>query len=387
MKASLRYTLLSILLVLSTATVSAWDWGAMITNDSKFAGKDFSNLLLDQKNAASAWLRIPFNAKGTSYFITEGMFQFEQKDIKMGDTEGKKRNANAINLNLFKFAFSWKTGRNQISISAGRFLTTDLSGLIFTQAADGALVSFDFRKVVLSAYVAYTGLLNTRTVTMIGTSVTEDDSKVYQRADDYLVEALTVSFPNLFAGQTLSLQYFGALHLKNDFDDTRIYAEASLAGPLTTTLFYNVSGTLGLLKKGDNDLKTAGLGRLTVAYYAPVKSLTIGLNGVFASKDFLGFTSQTATNALTGRTEYTELAKAGLFLTIKPVQNLLLGANGDLILNAADGIEYEGFQYGLNANWQIVSDVSVGGTFYQYFDNKDSNRNKSCIQLKAAISL
>lgn len=74
-------------------------------------------------------------------------------------------------------------------------------------------------------------------------------------------------------------------------------------------------------------------------------------------------------------------------MSLKPVSNLLLGATGDVIFNAAESIEYEGFQYGLNANWQIVSDVSLGATMYQYYDKEDSDsRNKSCIQLKAAIS-
>ena len=176
-----------------------------------------------------------------------------------------------------------------------------------------------------------------------------------------------------------------------------MYAELSLGGPLFSTVYYNVNGTLGLSSYDGGDMDMGLLAKANVVYYAAVKNITIGINGVYASgeqgglKPFLGFTSQTATNALSTRkndleTQYTGLIKAGLAASVKPVKNLLLGATGDVILNAAKDIEYEGFQYGLNLNWQVVSDVSLGAVWYQYFDDETSDRNKNCVQLKAAIS-
>ncbi len=414
MKKSLKYTLLSLMLATSLSAASAVDFGGMITNDSKFSGNTFGKLLLEQKNSASAWLRIPFNNKGTTYFTAEGVYQFVEKDIKIGDVDANSydtRYAGIADLSLFKFATSWKKTSSQISLSVGRFHSADLSGLVFSQTADGLLAKFDFSRVSFSLYGAYTGLLNARTVKMVnknfehlngakflteyGEFSPEDTKKHYQRAESYVIGSATLSFPNLFASQTISLQGLGTFKMKDQTDTTysRIYAELSIGGPLVSTLYYNINTTFGFSKYDSEDFKVGNLSKVFLTYYAPVKNITLSLGGVYASgengglKPFVGFTSQTATNALQGRTEYSGIIKPTLAFSIKPVQNLLLGASGDIIINAAESPEYEGFQYGVNANWQIVSDVMIGASMYQYFDNDDKdNRNKSCVQLKAAIS-
>ena len=400
MKKSLKYTLLSLLLASSVTAASAVDFGGMITNDTKFSGTDFGKLLLEQKNAATAWIRIPFNNEGTTYFTAEGMYQFVQKDIKIGDVSPSPdtRYAGIADLSLFKFATTWKTGSNKISLSAGRFHSMDLSGLVFSQTADSLLISFDLNRVTFAVYGAYTGLLNARTVKMLTTTdFVEHDGKGslamdhYQLAQKYVVASATLSFPNLFAGQTLSLQGLGTFKVEGD-SYNRIYAELSLGGPLVSTLYYNLHTTFGFAKIKDDDFKTGNLSKAFLTYYAPVKNITFSAGAVYASgdngglKSFTGFTSQTATNASGGRTEYTGIIKASAAFSIKPLQNILLGASCDAIFDANESPKYEGFQYGLNANWQVVSDFLLAATMYQYFDKNDDNRNKNCIQLKAALS-
>lgn len=377
-----------------TMAASALDFGGMLTNDTKIAGKDFSNLLLDQKNALSAWLRLPFNAKGTTYFAMEGMYQFEYQDVKLGDTEGNAGYVGAVDLNLFKFGTLFEGNNFQVGISVGRFFTTDLSGLVYSQNADGGIILLETPLLTLSLYGAYTGLLNARTVSFVDTDVTEDTDKHYQRAEEYVVGATTLSFPNLFANQTISAQFFGAMKMKGD-GYNRWYVEVGMNGPILPCLFYTVNSTLAIYRDYEtaNSQSVANLSKAALYWYVPqVDNLAFALNAVYASGDnggldpFLGFTSQTATNALSGRTEYTGLLKAGLAASKKILDNLLVGANGDVIFNAEDSLAYEGFQYGINANWQILSDISVGALFYQYYDTDDSDRNKTCIQLKAAIS-
>ncbi|MBQ7159968.1 MAG: hypothetical protein IJS09_11195 [Treponema sp.] len=407
MKKSFKFTLLSLLLAGSMATASAIDFGGMFTNDSRFSGNSFGKLILEQKDTISAWLRIPFNKQGTSYFITEGMYQAFWKNIEInGDATGEKNKYTGIvDLNLFKFYGLWKTSSGQISLSAGRFFSADLSGLVFSQTADSALLSFDFSKFTFSVYGAYTGLLNARTVSMINNIFTvsngessstneffkEDDSKHYQRAEDYVIAAMTVSFPSLFETQTLAAQFLGAYKAKDD-SYNRMYAEFSAGGPLVSTLYYNANTTFSFVNFNSGDWEIGNFSKLFLTYYASFKNMAFSVGGIYASgengglKSFTGFTSQTATNALKGRTEYTSLIKASAAFSIKPVTNLLLGLNSDIIFNAAESPKYEGFQYGANANWQVVSDVGLGLSMYQYFDKNDDDRNKSCVQLRAAIS-
>ena len=396
MKKSLAYAFAALLFTGAIYTASAVDFGGMITNDSKFTnvagyGNGFGKLALNQKNAASLWLRTPFNQKGTTYFTAEGLFQWERKYFNLSGLDDlQDKNLFAADVDLFKFATQVDTESGKFNVTAGRFFVSDLSGLVFSQTADGLLLSYEVSRLRVSAYGGYTGLLNARVVSILDPSFVEDTDKIYQLAAKYAVGALSLSFAA--ANQTISAQFLGAFRLENETYN-RMYGELSLGGPLFSTVYYNLNGTLGFASYDGGDMNMGLLGKAGLTYYAPVKSLAIGVNGVYASgeqgsfKPFAGFTSQTATNALSGWTEYTGIIRTGLAMSLKPVSNLLLGATGDVIFNAAESIEYEGFQYGLNANWQIVSDVSLGATMYQYYDKEDSDsRNKSCIQLKAAIS-
>lgn len=406
MKKVFKRALCSLIAIGSMAALSAIDFGGMITNDSKLSGNGFNKMLLEQKNAVSAWIRIPFNQKGTTYLAAEGMYQFQEKGIKLfGDAEGNARYTGLVDLSLLKFSTTMKKNFGQVSISAGRFFSSDLSGLAYAQTADSVLASIELSRFNLALYGAYTGLLNARTVSMINNTFAlkdgklekanvfgaEDEEKHYQRAEDYIVGSAVVSFPYLFANQTVSAQFLGTFHVK-DASYTRMYAELSIGGPLVSTLYYNVNTTFGFASYDGGSMDVSNLSKAVLSYYnVDAKNLAVNLGAIYASGDsglkpFTGFTSQTATNALSGRTEYTGLLKASLLASIKPIQALLLGASGDLIFNAAESIKYEGFQYGANVNWQIVSDISLALSMYQYFDKDDSARDKSCVQLKAAIS-
>lgn len=387
-----KYAILSCIIATCMATASAIDFGGMLANDSKFTGNAFSELILDQRDDLSAWLHIPLNEKGTTYFATEGLFQFERKDIDLFNTfDGRDSyNASALDISLFKFVTTVERDTYKLTLSAGRFFTTDITGIIFSQNADGVLLSYETALLHLSAYGAYTGLLNLRTVSMIGETEAEDYDKLYQLAAKYAIGSLSLTFPTLFANQTIGAQFLGTFHLEDE-TNTNLYVELGITGPLFATVYYAVNTTLGLSKQGSNDMEVANLTKGSVQYYAPFANAVLSLNGVFASgngndHNFTGFTSQTAVNALSGRTEYTNLLKTGLSASLKPVQNVLVGATADVICNTADSFAYEGFQYGLSADYQVVSDASVGVSMYQYFDKDDDNRNKSCVQLKAAIA-
>ncbi|MBP5283945.1 MAG: hypothetical protein J6Y93_04710, partial [Treponema sp.] len=103
-------------------------------------------------------------------------------------------------------------------------------------------------------------------------------------------------------------------------------------------------------------------------------------------KPFKGFTSMTAVNSNTGRTQYSNLAKGGLGFSFKPVTSLLFAANAAAVLNPEDSFSYAGFEYSAGLNWQIVSDVLVAGKVSMYFDSENSDMNKNEFSLTALIT-
>lgn len=372
----------------ATAAVSAAaavDFGGAFDNDSKFSGNTTSDLKCDQKDTVSAWIRTPFDNDGNTYFVAEALYQYENDFA----TETK---TNVIDVDLCKFGWSKVSGSNKMSLAAGRFSSFDLSGIVFNQTADGILFRVEMPRFTAAAYAGYTGLLNAQMVTILspaGESFNVDTDKAYVCAAKYGIASLSLSLPYCIANQTVSAQFFGTFRLE-DNSYNRMYGTIGINGSIIPSLFYNLTSTLGMTSYDGASYDLSNLTAASVTLY-PAKTVSVGLNGVYASgeqgpfKAFTGFTSATASNAL-DEPQYTGIAKCGLSATVKPVKSVLAGASADIVFNALDSVEYGGFQYKINASWQIVSDVQAGAVFYQYKDNDNSDRDKSCVQLKAVIT-
>jgi hypothetical protein len=369
----------------AVSTAAAVDFGGAFDNDSKFRGNTASDFKCDQKDTVSAWIRTPFDNDGNTYFAAEALYQYENDFAAETKT-------NVIDVDLFKFGWSKMSGANKISLSAGRFSSFDLSGVVFNQAADGILFRYEMPRFAVSAYGGYTGLLNAQMVTILtpaGETFEIDSGKAYVCAAKYGIASLSITLPYIVANQTISAQFFGTFRLE-DTSYNRMYGTLGLNGSIIPSLFYTITSTLGMTSYDGASYDLSNLTTVSVTLY-PSKTISFGLNGVYASgeqgpfKAFTGFTSETASNAL-DEPQYTGIAEFGLSATVKPVKNVLAGASADIVFDALDSVEYDGFQYKVNASWQIVSDVQAGAVFYQYKDNDTSGRDKSCLQLKAVIT-
>lgn len=389
----------SCIALLSAVNVFALETGGLINNDSKFANveKDGS-LKIDQKNAINLWLRTPLTQDGKSYFTAEGAFKSEY-DASVVNSDDKLKLS--LDLNLFKLVLHKELDAGELLLSAGRFFNADLSGLVYTQNGDGLKFTAKLPKVSVSLFGAYTGLLNAKNITILDREGAHPDladksKTLYVLANKYLIGALTVSLPNLFASQTISAEGF----LAQSFESRKInryYGTLALNGPLFPKVFYNLSSTFGFSKEDEKDMEKSNLSQASIVVYPGFKSMSIALNGLYASGDqgsfsgFRGFTSGTAVNS-TKETEYSALTKAGLAFSIKPLPNILLYTNGDLVLDAFESIKYAGLQYSLGLNWQVVSDFSVGASFGQYIAKDDPEitgrigDSKTQIKINAAIA-
>ena len=383
--------------------------GGLVTNDTTFANVEKDGALkLNQKNGANIWLRLPITADGSSYFTAEGAFKSE---YIASEEDSDKKLKLTLDATLFKLTLKKELSSGDLQLSAGRFFNADTTGLIYSQNGDGLKIDANISKVSLSLYGAYTGLLNAKNVTILNQGInselspdlTDKEKTLYVVAKKYAVGAATFSLPHIFAGQTISLEGLGAFSLEST-KYSRMYGTVALTGPIVSPVFYSVTSTIGMFKYDDSDTEKGNLTTASLSAYPDFKSMSISLNGVYASgkqgsfKSFQGFTSSTAVESLAAP-EYTNITKGGLSATIKPVSNLLINASGDIVFNTAGGddkdkIEQAGFLYSAGFNFQALSDVSLGASFTQFIGKGDYSDkgygdiggNKTQLKITAAIA-
>ena len=383
--------------------------GGLVTNDTTFANVEKDGALkLNQKNGANIWLRLPITADGSSYFTAEGAFKSE---YIASEEDSDKKLKLTLDATLFKLSLKKELSSGDLQLSAGRFFNADTTGLIYSQNGDGLKIDANISRVSFSLYGAYTGLLNAKNVTILAnnsdltTDLNDKEKTLYVMAKKYAVGAATFSLPNIFASQTISLEGLGAFSLEST-KYSRMYGTVALTGPIVSPVFYSVTSTIGMFKYDDSDTEKGNLTTASLSAYPDFKSMSISLNGVYASgkqgsfKSFQGFTSSTAADSLASP-EYKSIAKGGISATIKPVSTLLLNASGDIVFNTASGddkdkIEQAGFQYSAGFNFQVLSDVSLGASFTQFISKNEYNNeadkfkgiggNKTQLKITAAIA-
>lgn len=389
MKITAKKITSTILAFILSCSAFAYETGGLISNDTKLKDNKATDLTLDQINEASLWFRTALSEDGTSYFVAEGSFKSEYDDGIPNDDD---KLALTLDVSLFKLAVQRTLELGEITFVTGRFFNSDASGFVFAQNADGLKIDYNAYSYRLAFYGAYTGLLNAKNITILGPSSNDalDPKKLYVLASKYAVAGLTLSFPSLFANQTLSLEGFGTFGLEST-KLNRFYGTLALSGPLFSPVFYDLSSTFGFSKFEDTDKVKGNLTKASVSAYPDFKSMSVSLNGIYASgkqgpfEKFQGFTSMTAITLLDD-SQYSGLALAGLSATIKPIDQLILRAAADLIFSAEEEIEYTGLQYSAGLDCQIVSDVSFGATFAQLIHKDDSSLNETQIRITAKIA-
>lgn len=382
---SIKNTCITLLLAVAVLPASAIEFGGTLDDNTKFAGATVNGLSLDQSNTLTTWVRAPFNNAGTMYLAVEGLFKYEYFQT----TESYQLTAD---LDLFKFGSTSKfKGNKTLSISAGRFSESDATNIILTQTCDGALVQFKMKRISLSAFGGYTGLLNAKQITILNSpssSYSYDTTSMYALAAPYAICAAGISAPYLFANQSIGMQlfsFFGTASTTSGYN--RLYGTLTLNGPLASNIFYTMTETIG----SSTTASVSNLSQLQISYYPNFKSASINVTGIYASgnngpfKTFTGFTSNAATFAMDSP-EYTGLIKAGLSASLKPISQLYIAAGCDCIFACPeDSVSYDGFQFYGNTLYQLFTDVQLGLSGQQYFD-VNNETNKTCFTAKAVIS-
>lgn len=381
-----KLLLLVVLICISLYSVMAVEWGGRISNDSSFSGNKFDSLKVKQTNTADLWLNIPLTKSNSSYFSTEGYYKFIYDTTETATNEL----TNTLDLNLFKFFFSSSLKKNNmISLSVGRYLISDLTSTVFSQVCDGIYIKYSGQLVDFNAYGGYTGLLNSKIVSILNaenTEYKEEENDFYSFAPKYLPVGVSIAFPSLFGNQRMDLQAWGFFDFNGD-NNNRYYAMLGFDGYLSKNLSYKLDTVVG----SKNLENLMNLSTLTVSIY-PTKSIAINLTGNYASgkqgslSSFNGFTSMTAYSTFAEDLQYSHMIKGGLTIIKAFGTYGYLSAGGSAIFDfPEDEIKYTGCQVKADALWNIFQDVQVSVSLSQFIaDNEDNN--KTNISLKAIIA-
>lgn len=373
----IKFSLVAALALFGASNIFAFDYGAVISNNTSVKTAADEKNYFNQKNDISIWARTPLGKDINNYFIVEGLYKFEY-DAYLQKTK------NYLDLSLFKFVFFKEFENGQLDASVGRFFTADTSGIAFAQNSDGAFVKYSGSFFNASVFASYTGLQNANVTSMIPSldSKIVDAYKVYELAEKYFVTMATVSFPSIFLNQSVSAQWVGGFRTENN-PVTKNFISLNISGPIIKSLLYDVTGMISFNSYNNQEQNTSPLVKARVGYYFP--NASVGANFVFAGEKFVAITSSSPLKSLQ-EPEYTDIMKLGLFGTYKPLSNLLLAGNFDFAWGD-NNYEFKAVQYGLSADFQIKNDVLVGASWNQYFDINKSDIDYNELSIRAKISL
>ena len=374
------------------------DYGGSIGTYTKLCtpanpGNDeFKNCSLKQEEILTLWIRHNFTP--TSFIAAEADARLRSIRPKLGKKLDSNSDVIIPDVKLLRFTKLFPIEKNKIMLNAGRFYFADISSTVLSQTADGASISFDFKKIRSKAYANYTGLLNAQNIQIINKQDSKyslDSKKGWYFNASYANFGAQVELPYLFANQTLSAEYLASIGFdgleKGSSGYNRMWGSLGLNGFLHKNLCYVLTTTFGSeLEDGISNLT-----KLSFTLLPDYKNMTLSLSGLYASgeqfglKPFRGFTSQTAVNSHE-EPEYTSLVKGGLSASIKPAKQLLLSASANAVFDFPESkLEYSGTEAGLNANIQIFSDLNINAGLTQFFAKKDK-QSKGCFILTATLA-
>lgn len=259
------------------------------------------------------------------------------------------------------------------------------------QPSDGAEIIFTNDLFSLGAYVGFTGLLNSNSVSINGKEM-EKRHSLYTEAPPFVLASVTAQFPYLFGQQSLSTNFYAAIDVHPENKKHHMYATALLNGPIGNSLFYILSTSLGLTKSDNKDWQFSNLSSLEISTYLPLSSM-ISWKTVFATGD-TGMTSEFETFTVSSANmdeslNYAGNIKTGIVATMRPVNSILLFAGADVFLNVMnDNMEkgYAGTQWTFSTRWQIVSDVQLSISAGQFFSAKTDIEPYMMANLKLLVS-
>lgn len=352
-----------------TANLSAFSWGGVIDNNSRFAANnDLSQKSLIQTNDLFLSFSSMLGKSGTMKIAGEGLFKSTYAAVLTPDFDGT--DLQVADCDLLKFSGNWSVGSGAVSLNLGRFQMSDITGSVFAQTSDGLSLAYNGLSAKAGLYAGYTGLLNRLNVSMVDNEA--DDAKIYALCPAYIPVLVDLAYKTLFETSTIGLQADAFIPKDSKKNTMKLYGTLYLTGPLSTAGTYSLMGTLESEKfktfmldaKADFNfyLGTSAVTNLGVEYAS-------GENGPFHS-----FTT------ITARSLYNGTNTAGLIipkLSVMYAKNTFFASITEkcVITMPEKKAKLDGFDTSVSLLFNILSDVQMGvdGGAYICLENKESS--------------
>ena len=363
-----------------SASLSAFSWSGLLDNQSKFIGNsDFSTIQLQQTND----LYLSFSSPLGENMKLSGEGLIKNLLVAQLEPSGADPEDDFIaDCDLFKFSGSWAAGSGVLSLNAGRFRISDVSGAVFSQVSDGLNLSYNALKLKAGLYAGYTGLLNAHNVSMNGVASGET-TKVYSLCPAFIPVLVDFSYKTLLETNTIGLQGAFFIPVDSEKNDIMAYGSLYLAGPVSTVASYNITGTVGL-QKLENLMLDA---KADFNYYlGNIGILNLGVEYLSGASDSIH-----AFTPITKRTLYNGDLTSGLIL---PKLGIMIAKNTlyfsltekGVVTMTADETGFDGVDSSISLICNVLSDVQLGCDADVYISTKDSKKNNYYMILKASLA-
>lgn len=219
-------------------SISAFDWGGVVNNNTQVAANADAGVGVTQSNAAYLWMQSSFS--DDLLFSSEVMYKY-----KFNANKEYNSFENIFDIDLIKLSGSSYIGAGNLDFSVGRFMVSDITGSVFAQISDGLLLNYGIKNIDISLYAGYTGLLNAHNVSILNKDGNVDSIKndFYSLCKPFIPISFGATFQQMFLQQSVSLftdMFIDASGKK----DNRFYATLALDGPFSQGLYYDFSTTL-----------------------------------------------------------------------------------------------------------------------------------------------
>ena len=345
------------------AAAFAVDGGASADSQSKFSGKKFDVLSLEQSEKASAWIAVPFTKN--IVFDARGYYRCSYTAQLSGMQSGISNHR----LDLTRAALAWHipldTVQN-VNITAGRFYAGDLSSCIFSQTSDGLRIAYSMPAFVCSAYGGYTGFVNAKSYTVHSLIYNIKPDQLYQVNAKYIAAQLTLQTPSLINNQTFGVEFSGFFNVdtaENTDGLNRAYGTLSADGPVVSKVYYSLSSSIGILYGGRGDPVIGNLSKASVVWYPGFLSSSVSASGVYATDKFMPFTFTGI--SINDVFSYSDVLKTGLALSVKPAEKISCTADGYVFFASNSdnsALAASAVQWTASGKWKITSDAFVSLT-------------------------
>lgn len=363
-----------------------YEWGVNFINSTEFMGHGFDSLKLNQNDSLSIWSKIPLNKDNSTYIVGDASYRFKYENA--GNNPSGIQHI--VNLNMLKFTSEFRINDvNKVVLMAGRFPVVDSTTNVFSQVSDGLYLKYAGVFANISLYGGYTGLLNSKEVTILTpnkTKYVEASNDFYTLAPKYVPVSVMLNFPSFFANQQLNLQGWGFFDLNED-NYNRYYASVTLDGYLAKGFHYSLYSVFGTVNF-ENMMNSSALKlKYFISDFMALQGGVLYASGNQGSlSEFKAVSSKSVVFTYTN-SECANLFKADFGPSFSILGRCLISAKGAYVADFTEtSMNYRGTQWEANIIWNLFDDFQASVSMGQFYGKKLQD-NKTSMSVNIYLAL